>query len=309
MGLSEPELFTKAAVETFRATPEKIEEHERIHYNQLRTRFDESVIRSVLKKWGIPIESHVTIYGGYTGQFASALLNIGMKVVFTDASDEWVAEAKSRGVEAYKLAVQKFPREILQRTDLFASFECYPDLFEEDSDQYVKMRLLTAKYGIFFAESRATTQEMNKEQRDPQELGTFRRWFRPLNSVYGLTRRSTMKGDLNFYHIMAGDEVRGLFLTDLKVMKAIYDNFPRKDEIETLGNPQIDVLSKVIGLDQNTVEESFRRMQAISDSIHSPFKNSMPFLAHLFKNQVRIGGRPYKIELQGYSPSSLDGHT
>jgi hypothetical protein len=84
------EFFTKAAVERFKKRRDDIERCNLRHYNQIVTQFDGSAILSALSKFQIPIKTRVTVYGGFTGQFAESLMKIGMMVVFTDPMAEWV---------------------------------------------------------------------------------------------------------------------------------------------------------------------------------------------------------------------------
>lgn len=290
--LYQPTLFTKSAVETFMASPDKIPADHHYYYNQGRTRFDDAGILAILKKWKVPTDMRTTIFGGYTGQFAQALRRIGMKVTFTDVSQEWVDAAKAAGFEASKCAVQELPRTLVEGTDLFATFECYPDLFEGGDGQYNKMRLITPRYGTLFVESRATVKEMNKEQRKPQELGTLRRWFRSINKVYGVDRKSTSTEDLNFYLLSASDSVRPVLIGDLKVMKAIHDGYQMDAKI-SLG--EIPSLSTATGLDTTTLEQSLTRMHELADSVASQFKYSVPYLYELAKNDLWIGSKRFKI--------------
>lgn len=236
----------------------------------------------------------MTVFGGYTGQFAEALRGLGIPTIFTDVSQEWVEEAKVKGFEAYAYAVQDIPIEIYQRTDLFASFECYPDLFEEDEYQYNKMRLLTSRLGIFFVESRATVKSLWKDPEQRQKLGTFRRSFRPLNSVYGLKRESKIVGDLDFYHIFANEEKRGLIMTDCVTMKTIHETFESDHRIKAVN---LRPLVQAAGLDRAALDSSLQRLKSMSDSIHAPFLRSMPFLAHQLKNEIRIGTKRYWLDL------------
>jgi hypothetical protein len=220
-----------------------------------------------------------------------------MRVIFTDPLTEWVEAAKGRGLEAYRMSVQEIPKSILQRTDLFASFECFPDLIGNVESQYANMRLLTVRYGIFFVESKATVESM-KENQNPdstQELGTFRRWFRPLNSVYGIKRIARKGSNLNFYHIFAETEARERIALDLRVMKSIYESFPN-DQIITLGEARPIALGS--DLTESEVKVSLERLAALSDSIHLPYKKIFPFLlTQEFKGDLPIGSKRVYIRL------------
>ena len=286
--LDSMELFSAEAVERFRKTPDLVKLDEQKHYNQLRTTFNERELRLALKKFRIPFHLTATVYGGFTGEFAGSLARIGMKVIFTDPLDAWVEAARRRGLEAYYAPVQKLPREIMERTELFASFECFPDLIEGEEQQHAKMRLLTAPYGIFFVESKATVESMRQDQNPAsnQELGQFRRWFRAIYKVYGIKRIATTGTSLNFYHVFAVPESRVKIEDDLRVMNAIHRSFP-VDQV--VGNGQIQTIAMQSGLTESEAKSSLERLSALSDSIHLPYKKIFPFLQSKFKGDLRIG--------------------
>jgi len=140
--------FSASAVRKFQTDRASINPELLRHYNQLGVAFDNAEVQKTLYKFRIPSSLRATVYGGYTGQFAECLRSVGMHVVFTDPIQEWVDAAHKKGFESHRLSVQEIPRDMIERTDLFASFECYPDLLGADSGYYQIMRLLTAAYGI-----------------------------------------------------------------------------------------------------------------------------------------------------------------
>jgi len=289
--LNMKELFTKAAVEKFKRRRDDIKRSDLRHYNQIVTQFDDSAIRFALSKFKIPIETRVTIYGGFTGQFAKSLMMVGMRVIFTDPMDEWVEQAREAGFESFKFAVQEIPKELVERTDLFASFECYPDLIGESEFYFPMMRFLTVQYGVLFAESKGTVTSMHKEDpRISQELGTFRRWFRPLYRVYGIQRKAVKTEHLNFYHLFAAGEKRKALAVDCLIMKTVHDNFKFDHRI---GTADVSTLATQANLDRQTVELSIRRLRKMSDSINAPFLKSLPFLASTIKGSLRIGSKRF----------------
>jgi hypothetical protein len=283
------ELFTEAAVEKFKRGDSDIEKGDLRHYNQLVTKFDDSAIRSALSKFRIPIQSQITVFGGFTGQFAESLRRIGMSTIFTDPMEEWVEQARKKGFESHRVPVQDMPRELVERTELFASFECYPDLIGESKFHYPMMRLLTVRFGILFAESKDTVASMREEDPEfPQELGTFRRWFRPLYRVYGIKRKAIKTQHLNFYHLFGEPETRKVLITDCRVMKALHDTYESDHRITT------DDISTIAGgakLDESLVRLSVERLRKLSDSIHAPFVKSLPFLVSQFEGSLQIGSK------------------
>lgn len=285
------ELFTKVAVERVKKREGDIERSNLRHYNQLVTQFDDSAIRFALSKFQIPIQTRVTVFGGFTGQFAESLKRIGMRVIFTDPMAEWVEQARKMRFESFKVAVQEMPKELVERTDLFASFECYPDLIGESEFYYPMMRFLTVRYGILFAESKDTVTSMRREEPEiSQELGTFRRWFRPLYRVYGIQRKSIKTEHLSFYHLFGEPEIRKVLTVDCRVMKAVYDTFESNHRVTTV---DVSTIAKGANLDKLSVELSIERLRKLSDSIHAPFVRTFPFLASRFKGSLHIGSKRF----------------
>jgi hypothetical protein len=287
------EFFTLEAVQKFKAAGSAIEAGERRHYNQSKVKFDDQSISSVLSKFKIPKDVRTTVYGGYTGEFAEALRRLGMRVVFTDPLPEWVEAAKGKDFEAYRYSAQEIPRELLGQTDLFASFECYPDLIGESEFYYPFMRFLTTKYGLLFAESKETVESMKGDDGDSrQQLGTFRRWLRPLYRVYGIKRIVMKTTDLNFYHSSADPVSKEALSLDLRVMKAVYDLFARDYKVTSSDVPRI---SEAVGFPVDRVSVSVGRLASLSDSIHLPYTKVFPFLATQFKGELRIGQKRFYI--------------
>jgi hypothetical protein len=281
------ELFTSAAVERFRTSEGTIEAEQKKHYNQVKVRFNADSIQSVLAKFKIPNDARATVFGGYTGQFAEALRKVGMQVVFTDPMPEWAEAARNKGFESYRLSVQEIPRELLDRTELFATFECYPDLIGESDFYYPYMRFLTTKYGLLFAESKETVESMRSENHvSTQQLGTFRRWLRPLYRVYGVKRTVTKTPELNIYHSSVDSASKAAILLDLRVMKAIHEMFPVDGVVTCAEAAEISVAT---GLSDDQVNASLQRLASLSDSIHLPYTKIFPFLATQFKGELRLG--------------------
>lgn len=289
--LNMKELFTKAAVERFKKREDDVKRSELRHYNQIVTQFDGSAIRLALSKFQIPIKTRVTVYGGFTGQFAKSLMMVGMMVIFTDPMVEWVEQAREAGFESFKVAVQEMPKELIERTDLFASFECYPDLIGESEFYYPMMRFLTVEHGILFAESKGTVTSMHQEDpRISQELGSFRRWFRPLYRVYGIQRKAVKTEHLNFYHLFLESEKRKVLAVDCRIMKTVYDNFEPDHRVRTV---DVSTIAARANLDRQSVELSIERLRKLSDSINAPFLKSFPFLTSTLKGSLRIGSKRF----------------
>ena len=201
----------------------RFDRHPLRHYSQLEMSFEESTIKSLLYKLHIPtLHTRVTIFGGYTGQFAKCLRNLGMKVIFTDPLEEWVQNAINSGFEAYSYSAGQIPQDIVKRTDLFATFECYPALATEIAIYNVS-RFLTSEYGILFGESKNTRDEMDKEE---GKLARLKNSFLPYFKVYSIERSYKEKGPLRLYHFSSTASNRKIIAEDVRTMKLLYDAFP-----------------------------------------------------------------------------------
>lgn len=105
------EPYSKETVTEYLEKRGRFDRHPLRHYSQLETSFEENTIRSLLEKLQIPIpHTRVTIFGGYTGQFAKCLKNLGMKVIFTDPLQEWVDNAINSSLEAYPYSAAQIPK-------------------------------------------------------------------------------------------------------------------------------------------------------------------------------------------------------
>jgi hypothetical protein len=198
--------------------------------------------------------TRVTIFGGYTGQFASCLRSIGLQIVFTDPLVEWVEKAISDGFEGYKYAAEEIPRDLIEKTDLFATFECYSPFVDSRKSIYTTLRFLTSKYGILFAESHRTTEEIINEV-GPQGMLKFA--FLPYNKVYDIKRLFREKGELRFYHFCASEKTRQSIAFDCKIIKIIYDDLTNKAHLD---RKTIATLAHKIRLSKEEVSYSLQRI-------------------------------------------------
>jgi len=224
----EKEPFRKEIVEEYLLSKGSFRKYPLRHYSQLELSFDANAVKELLRKHGIPVENtHVTIFAGYTGQFAACLREIGMKVIFTDPLREWVEKAKHSQLEAYQYAAEEISREIMERTELFATFEGYMPFMSERT-VYNTLRFLTSKYGILFAESSRTRQELDKEGKGAQ----LKNSFLPYKKVYSIKRAFREKGPLRLYHFCGDSEIRKRIWLDCKLMKLLYDNLPSDTQLD-----------------------------------------------------------------------------
>jgi hypothetical protein len=240
----ETEQFSKEMVAEYLEERGSFAKHPLRHYSQLETSFEDCTIRSLLHKFHIPpLHTRVTVFGGYTGQFARCLKNLEMKVVFTDPLQEWAQDAINSGFEAYAYSAGQIPKDIVKRTDLFATFECYP-AFSGETAIYTVLRFLTTKYGILFGESKSTVAEMDKEE---GKLARLKNSFLPYFKIYSIERSYKEKGSLRLYHFSSTANAKKTITEDIATMKLLYDVLPhetciKKEDISSFlaGKASID---------------------------------------------------------------------
>ena len=251
----ELEPFKKETVREYLKNKEKFNKYPLRHYSQLELSFDNNSVIQFLRELDIPVSNNkVTIFGGYTSQFASCLRSIGMQIVFTDPLAEWVEKAISSGFEAYKYAAEEIPKDLIERTDLFATFECYSPFVDSRKSIYTTLRFLTSKYGILFAESQRTTEEIIKEV-GPKGMLKFA--FLPFKKVYAIKRLFRGKGELRFYHFCASEKARQIIGADCRVIKTIYDDFPNQAHLD---HKTMATLAHKIRLSQKELSHSLQRI-------------------------------------------------
>jgi len=272
----EKEQFLKEMVTEYLEKRDKFDRYPLRHYSQLETSFEENTVRSLLTKLRIPIpHTKVTIFGGYTGQFAKCLKNLGMKVIFTDPLKEWVDNALNFGFEAYTYSAGQIPGEIVKRTDLFATFECYPALNTEAAIYNVS-RFLTSEYGILFGESKNTRDEIDKEK---GKLARLKNSFLPYYKIYSIERTYIEKGPLRLYRFFSTPSNREIIAEDVRTMKQLYDTFPNQTCITPKDAAS---LANKAAVGYEVILDSIGRIVNLYQ-LHIPLSLSIYFPENLFK--------------------------
>ena len=253
---SQNEKYRKKAVNQY-LTRKGSTEHESRHYRQLEIHFDPLRIRAVLRKLQIPTEVTVLVIGGYTGHFARALQNLGMRVIFTDPLREWVSEAGKSGLEAHQYRAQGIPGSLLEWAQLIATFECYYPF--NIHNLYNTLRFLSRDYGVLFVESESTRREIRRDIRS--HGAELIESFLPFQRVYSVAIATRRNDDLLFHHCHANNlRSKQKILTDAKVMKAMHDNLPTKSTITIDGLLSIPNIAM---LDKASLNQSLRRIREL----------------------------------------------
>jgi hypothetical protein len=298
----ELEAFREESVQEYLSSKQNFTKFPRRHYSQTEVGFDTEEVRRQIERIDVPIKNtRVTVFGGYTGQFALSLKMLGLNVVFTDPLEEWVSNAKRLGIEAYKYSAQEIPRELLDRTDLFATFECYPVMIGNNK-LWVFLRMLTAKMGVMFIESQRTFNEMREEQKcEGIERSTrLKSDFLPFARVYQVNRqqRSRRGSELVFYHVVTEKPWRQLMLRDWRTLKALHDSLPHGSMIE---EREIRHLATELGLDEGKTKFSVQRLFLLYRLNQGVFGRTYSKL-----NEFDVFSKSYFLEPSCIPPQALE---
>jgi hypothetical protein len=283
--ITNSEIFRKTNVEEYHTNPAAFSKFPQFHYSQLDTNF--SGLGQLLKKLKIPASGiTTTVIGGYTGEFASSLRDLGMNVIFTDPLDEWVEKARANGFESYQCRADEISRQLLGKTDLFATFECYYPFFGTSS-LYDLLRLIQPKYGLIFAASFNTVNALIEDENEPKSMrGAY--YF--LKDHYNGKRRWCKDTSLIITSFQSAD--RYLLEYDCRIMKACVDNFGQRGEL---------TIKEVTELSKKMREEKSKILASLSRTVgiyRKGVNNIVPQeFRHLYANDFRIQGRSFDVKL------------
>lgn len=275
--------FRKKTVEEYSMNGSSFSKFPLRHYRQLEVSFDVGRTGELLRRLQLPTGITALVFGGYTGQFANTLRDLGMKVIFTDPIEEWVTKARESGFEAYCHSAEELPSNLLDRCQLAATFECYFPFGSESV--YSTLRLLTREYGLLFAESKQTRKELQAESAS----GGMIFLFLPYYKVYSIKRVRREKGDLRLYHYRASNPgAREMMLTDAQIMKASHDNLPNES---TLTLKVLLSVPSISAMGEDCVDRALRRITEIH---FLSLSDSMKFL--LWTSGIWIGTKRFRLD-------------
>ena len=224
--------FEVGKVNRFLANTTEEPEDPSRHYSQSVVMIDEGKIERALGRLGIPSSSCALIFGGYTGQFAACLKNVGLSIIFSDPMKDWVERASASGFESYMLSAEELPGSLIGRSQLMATFECYIPFNNELTFLYNGLRFLTTDHGILFAESDRTRKQITSEN-GPGRLGQMKSTFAPFKKVYDIDVRFVEAGEVRLYNFKAKEAMtRDLIKHDCQVIKSLYDNVQSMTKID-----------------------------------------------------------------------------
>lgn len=287
----ENEPFKKQIINEFQIDPVKFRkkyEHPERHYSQLKVKFDkESIIKLFWKLNITPDDKTITLFGGYTGQFADILREIGFTIIFTDPLKEHVEEAKSKGYEAYQINVEEIPKQLHARTDLFATFECYMPFTNLNTSLYTIMRLLSVPDGLIFAESKITRIEISKDKQ--QKLLHLKSSFKPFSDAYHTNRIYRENSELRIYHFFQDNGKLDLIKRDCKILKLLYDNSKKENFIN----------KKILQVLSDNSEYSYEELKDAILRFNRLYYKSLPksMQTYFSNNDFNLFSKRYRVEI------------
>ncbi len=297
--MCDPILGKKIKVETKQFMPDKVqafaegkdlgEAFPSRHYSQQIILFDDEKMTKALRRLAIQNGCIVTVFGGYTGEFASCLKRLGFSMIFSDPIEKWVLEAREKGFEAYQMAVEELPSELIVRSQLFASYECYFPFMNPETKIYTALRLLTSSYGIVFAESKMSRKQMmnEKEVKSVTQMGST---LNCLKDGYGLHTTRVDAGDVRLYHYLLEEEGRQRAKSDCIILKAIHDMVDNETELDGIASRRI---AEAIGIEQDKVDLTYNRF---TQTFQREMTLSFRSLAPLFADKVMLFDKTYRID-------------
>lgn len=237
------------------------------YYAQLTANLDPDTILELFARHDLdPATLTITVFGGYTGEYATVLDDVGADVIFTDPLDAWVDRARGRGLEAYQHTVSSLPTNLLDRTDLFTTFECFHPLEGFEHSLYRILRLLTVPHGIVFLVSQYTLDNLKGSR--------LKSAFNPIKEVYGIRNAYRQTNSVRAYQFCATDAgTRDQIRQDVLVLYSVYlmaEDTVSDDEVFTVTE---DVLEENLMFGRSTVRDALTRVYTVSyECISDSFK-------------------------------------
>lgn len=245
------------------------------HYNQRFTDWgDSETITTLLSRFDIdPAENTMVVIGGFTGEYANALKEAGVEVIFTDSSEEWTSRAETQFDEVHTAAGEAIDRSVLMRCTAVTTFECYHPLNDSDFDRQTMLRYLTVPDGLLFAESKATADEISEES--DKKVQTLMTSWSAWSDVYDTTVRYRETDGLRIYqHYLPSDADRLPVLIDgwvslLLVFVARKLGMLESDGLFDVEWDLVEAVAAVMDADPSTVADSIDRLVELNKQLTS----------------------------------------
>ncbi|MEI6797280.1 MAG: hypothetical protein WCK39_10485, partial [Methanomassiliicoccales archaeon] len=251
---------------------------------------DRERLGKALLKLGIPSLKKVTVFGGYTGEFALALRDIGVEVLFTDPMRVWVERAKLNGFKVDRRAAEGMSGDMIGDSEAMATFECYMPFTNEALSMYTSMRFLTTSFGIIFAESDSTRNEMRGEMLAQASRGKQTpSMMSYLKLGYGLESAFTNAGGLRIYRFSIPERTKPVLLLDLVVLKSMHDLIRDEKEVDA---EDVHRVAQACGLGREEVTISMKRMSLMTDL---RLKREFPSLSPQHNGRFWIGAKMFSF--------------
>jgi hypothetical protein len=285
------ERFSPEAVSKYKEDPQNFSEkqgHPLHHYNQTREKWGGSdAVEELLTRHGInPQNLTVAIVGGFTGEFAQALDDVGSEVIFTDPMTSWVEQAKQSDMEAHRYSAESIPGDVLSKSDAVATFECYyPFSGSPGHVLYNALRYLTLPQGLMFAETKATRKARKQNGADSSSLAVFRALDEHLEIDWGYREHE----DLRIYQYVQPDTVStpaGLYA---RLLKWIYSQSTPEGSVH-IGEDSVADIAEEIGLEPEIVFDSLRVTLAMYRKLLGGLSEFYP------SDQLEVGNRTAHLD-------------
>lgn len=278
-----PEFEANAVLNDGRGT-DGLQNHLIRHYSQNRISIDIHELQRGLRRLGLAHISKATVFGGYTGQFAKALRDMGTEVFFTDPMQVWVDQARADGFRAEMFSAEAMPSADIIEADVMATFECYMPFEDQAMAMYTSMRFLTTKYGIIFAESESTRDEMEEDScSDIPHVARTAAMMDYLKQGYGLQSMSAKVGNLAIHRFSIPRGSREVVLTDLLILKTMHDILPYRSRVDA------DSVRRVADASHLPYERTAMAVRRMASMSEFRLKQENARLASEFRGEFWIG--------------------
>jgi|GEM_PF-3699367 len=287
------ERFSPEAVKAFQEDRDEFHDrfdHPLHHYNQPQDDWGgSSTIDELLNQHQVSIEGlTMTVLGGFTGEFARILRDLGAEVIFTDPKQEWVSQAQSDGFEAYASSAEAIPADLISRSDAFATFECYyPFQAPIEYSLYTALRLLTRPHGLFFAETSRTRQFRQESGAKHDSLDIFRL----IDEYIKVESQHEETSGLRMYQYRQPEDKRFQSKLWAEVLSQLY-NRGNSEATTVINDEVIDAITEEMSSDRHIVIGKIDLTRTIYRDQLDEMAEFVPY------NKIKIGSREFELDFE-----------
>lgn len=215
------------------------------HYHQRLGEYTETdSVEQCLDRLNIESTDTALIYGGYTGEFAQKMADIGHPCIFTDPLEDWTTHAETEYdfEQTITEPISGIPAKAFMQANVVATFEGYHGLRTGlGQGLYDILRIMaSATHGLIFGVSFETINQM----KHVTDLSQFRSAYNSLTDVYDLEINRRETDTLRLWQLKRStDTVQSLapILTDLFTVQAIIEvGFRTAADLEAINIDRVD---------------------------------------------------------------------